>query len=37
MDTMWPVIQRDLDYIQMEWNQSTSVQRLNETFYELTA
>jgi len=24
-DTMWPVIQRDLDYVATEWNQSTSV------------
>jgi len=24
-DTMWPVIQRDLDYVATEWNQSTYV------------
>jgi glucoamylase len=30
-ETLWPVIQRDLDYIQSEWNQSTSVQLPNDT------
>jgi hypothetical protein len=35
-DTLWPVIQRDLDYVATEWNQSTSVQLVNNTFYALT-
>src|SRR6266850_1167739 len=32
-ETLWPVIQRDLDYIQSGWNQSTSVQLLNITLF----
>ena len=36
-ETLWPIIQRDLEYIKSEWNQSTSVQLLNNTLYVLTA
>ncbi len=36
-DTLWPVIQRDLDYVATAWNQSTSVDFQNKTHYTLTA